>query len=186
MDRAAWEAIRPNLSTVAEAADWWHVVEGPVETGIADEDRDFLAGAAAAAEAIDWAGDPWHALTDALKASTGRKGKALFLPLRLALTGRAHGPDMAALLPLIGKARAVERPRKGGRAGPDKPPWPFFPDKLARQCLARPESVPRRARALAAHLRRAGGADAAPDHPRLLDRRRSRPASAHDHLCAEL
>ena len=51
---------------------------------------------------IDWASDPWHALTAALKDETGRKGKPLFLPLRRALTGRDHGPDMAALLPLIG------------------------------------------------------------------------------------
>ncbi len=68
-----------------------------------------LAEAAAAAAAIDWAGDPWHALTDWLKGTSGRKGKALFLPLRLALTGRAHGPDMGQLLPLIGQARAVAR-----------------------------------------------------------------------------
>ena len=48
-------------------------------------------------------------LTAALKQSSGRKGKALFLPLRLALTGRDHGPDMAALLPLIGRERAIAR-----------------------------------------------------------------------------
>ena len=47
----------------------------------------------------------------ALKDATGRKGKALFLPLRLALTGREHGPDMAALLPLIGRDAALERLR---------------------------------------------------------------------------
>ena len=58
---------------------------------------------------IDWAGDPWPALTGALKDATGRKGKSLFLPLRLALTGREHGPDMASLLPLIGRERALER-----------------------------------------------------------------------------
>ena len=58
---------------------------------------------------IDWSADPWHALTAALKDATGRKGKALFLPLRRALTGRDHGPDMAALLPLIGRERALER-----------------------------------------------------------------------------
>ncbi|NTS65972.1 glutamate--tRNA ligase [Sphingomonas sp. HHU CXW] len=109
MDAAGWEAVRPNLHTVAEAADWWHVVEGPIETVAAGEDADYLAQAAAAARAIDWAGDPWHALTNALKADTGRKGKALFLPLRRVLTGRDHGPDMAALLPLIGQARSIER-----------------------------------------------------------------------------
>ncbi len=108
MGAAGWEAIRPNLATVAEAADWWRVVEGPVAATIPEEDRAFLALAAGIAEGIDWS-DPWPALTGALKEATGRKGRALFLPLRLALTGREHGPDMAALLPLIGKENALAR-----------------------------------------------------------------------------
>jgi glutamyl-tRNA synthetase len=110
MTPAAWEAIRPNLSTLAEAADWWRVVEGPIEpTELSSEDRAYLGQAAEAAAAIDWSADPWPALTSALKEATGRKGKPLFLPLRLALTGREHGPDMAALLPLIGREAALAR-----------------------------------------------------------------------------
>ena len=109
MTAAAWEAIRPNLTTVGDAADWWGVVEGPVAIEIDPGDRDFLSQAATVAASMDWSADPWHALTGALKDATGRKGKTLFLPLRRALTGRDHGPDMAALLPLIGQARAVER-----------------------------------------------------------------------------
>ncbi|MGU3317243.1 glutamate--tRNA ligase [Sphingomonas sp. M6A6_1c] len=110
MGAAEWDAVRPNLTRVAEAADWWQVIEGPVAPpAFDDETRAYLAQAAAAAEAIDWAGDPWHALTAALKDRTGRKGKALFLPLRQALTGRDHGPDMAALLPLIGRDRTLAR-----------------------------------------------------------------------------
>lgn len=109
MDAPAWEAIRPNLSTVAEVADWWHVVEGPIQPLVAQEDRAFLNQAHAIAATIDWTGDPWHALTGELKRATGRKGRALFMPLRQALTGRDHGPDMAALLPLIGRARALTR-----------------------------------------------------------------------------
>ncbi|MEN2710694.1 glutamate--tRNA ligase [Sphingomonas sp. NPDC092331] len=112
MGAAGWEAIRPNLATVAEAADWWRVVEGPVAATIPEEDRAFLALAAGIAEGIDWS-DPWPALTGALKEATGRKGRALFLPLRLALTGREHGPDMAALLPLIGKENALARLGQG-------------------------------------------------------------------------
>ena len=115
MTSAAWEAIRPNLATVAEAADWWRVVEGPIDPAeLSPEDRAYLARAAEAAAGIDWAGDPWHALTGALKEATGRKGKPLFLPLRLALTGRAHGPDMAALLPLIGREAALARLQAAG------------------------------------------------------------------------
>jgi glutamyl-tRNA synthetase len=110
MTSVAWEAIRPNLATVAEAADWWRVVEGPIDPAdLSVEDRAWLTQAASVAATIDWSADPWHALTNALKEATGRKGKPLFLPLRLALTGRAHGPDMAALLPLIGRDRALAR-----------------------------------------------------------------------------
>ena len=109
MDAAAWDAIRPNLTVIADAADWWHVIEGPITPAVAPEDRDYLVQARAVAAEVDWAADPWHALTNRLKTETGRKGKALFLPLRQALTGRDHGPDMAALLPLIGRDRALER-----------------------------------------------------------------------------
>ncbi|MET3761112.1 glutamate--tRNA ligase [Sphingomonas sp. UYEF23] len=109
MGAAEWAAVRPNLQTIAEAADWWGVIEGPIVAERDPADADFLAAAARAAESLDWAGDPWHALTATLKAETGRSGKALFLPLRRALTGREHGPDMKALLPLIGRDRAIAR-----------------------------------------------------------------------------
>jgi len=111
MDEAGWEAIRPNLSSVAEAADWWHIVEGPIEAEAGAEDREFLDAAAEEAERIDWSSSPWAQLTAALKARTGRGGKALFLPLRRALTGRESGPEMAVLLPLIGREESVIRLR---------------------------------------------------------------------------
>lgn len=108
MDEAAWNAIRPNIAHVSEAVEWWQVITGPVAPpALSDEDRAFVAEAAS--EQFGWDADPWHVLTDALKARTGRKGRALFLPLRLALTGRDHGPDMAELLPLIGEAEARRR-----------------------------------------------------------------------------
>ena len=111
MDAQAWEAVQPNLVTLADAADWWGVIKGPVaiDSAADDAERAYLDQAHAAAAAIDWSNDPWHALTGRLKTDTGRKGKALFLPLRRALTGRDHGPDMAALLPLIGRERALAR-----------------------------------------------------------------------------
>ncbi len=109
MRDAEWQAVRPNLKTVAEAADWWRVIEGPIDAVDRGEDAEYLVAAARVAGEIDWGADPWHALTSALKASTGRTGKTLFLPLRRALTGRDHGPDMAALLPLIGRDRAIAR-----------------------------------------------------------------------------
>jgi len=89
------------------------VIEGPVTAPqVSPDDADYLVIAAEEVSSIDWNADPWHALTSALKNRTGRKGKALFLPLRRALTGRDHGPDMAALLPLIGRDRAIERLRR--------------------------------------------------------------------------
>ncbi|WP_271078822.1 glutamate--tRNA ligase [Aurantiacibacter sp. MUD61] len=107
MDEAGWHAVRPNLSTVREAGEWWRLVTGPIEQREFDaETRDYLAQAA---EALSWSGTPWQDLTAALKESTGRKGKALFLPLRQALTGMDHGPDMGELLLLIGEKRARER-----------------------------------------------------------------------------
>lgn len=112
MGEAAWEAIRPNLEHIGEAADWWRVITGPIAVpALEDEDRAYLA---AAAEALASTGADWAALTGALKEATGRKGKALFLPLRRALTGMDHGPDMAALLPLIGRDAALERLRAAG------------------------------------------------------------------------
>ena len=109
VDEAAWCAIRPNIDTLADVGPWWAVVTGDIAATIASEDKPYLAQAAKAAAALDWSADPWHGLTDALKTSTDRKGKALFLPLRQALTGVDHGPDMKALLPLIGRDRAVAR-----------------------------------------------------------------------------
>jgi glutamyl-tRNA synthetase len=112
MDEATWTTIRPNLTRLAEAADWWRVIKGPIAPGEFDsETREFLGVAAACAETLDWANDPWTALTAALKDQTGRKGKTLFLPLRQALTGMDHGPDMKALLPLIGRDEALARLR---------------------------------------------------------------------------
>lgn len=111
MDEPTWNAVRPNLNMVSDAAEWWQVIEGPVHATAGAEDRDFLNQAAVLAETIDWDNEPWKNLTGQLKAATGRSGKALFLPLRRALTARDHGPDMAAMLPLIGRSRAIARLR---------------------------------------------------------------------------
>lgn len=111
MNAAAWDAIRPNISTVTEVADWWKVITGPLDRAeISSEDKAFLSQAKTALEPTETLdANSWRSWTDALKDATGRKGKALFLPLRLALTGRSHGPDMAALLPLIGRDAALDR-----------------------------------------------------------------------------
>ncbi|MEA3031070.1 MAG: glutamyl-tRNA synthetase [Sphingomonadales bacterium] len=109
MSAADWQAIRPNLRNVAEAADWWEILHGHVAAAADEADRAFLAGAADAAAAIDWGEAPWPQLVARLKEE--RSGKALFQPLRRALTGRDSGPEMAVLLPLIGREEAVARLR---------------------------------------------------------------------------
>ena len=72
-------------------------------------DQAFIAHAAKLARTVDFADAPWKSLADALKAATGRKGRGLFMPLRLALTGRDSGPEMAPLLDLIGRDRTLVR-----------------------------------------------------------------------------
>ncbi|MEY2884220.1 MAG: hypothetical protein RL490_1944 [Pseudomonadota bacterium] len=109
MTEAGWLAVRGNLATLAEAADWQAVIAGPVVTASAAEDAEFLTEAARQLAALDWGDDIWARWIGVLKTATGRKGRGLFHPLRLALTGRDTGPEMAALLPLIGRAAALAR-----------------------------------------------------------------------------
>ena len=104
-----WNAVRPNLALFAEAADWARVVEGPLAPVI--EDAAFAEAAAAALPPEPWDEATWALWTEAVKSATGAKGKALFMPLRLALTGRPHGPELKNLLPLIGRKRADARLR---------------------------------------------------------------------------
>ena len=102
-----WLAARGNLTQFAEISDWWSVVEGAVET--TPLPPDFAAAAVAALPPEPWDETAWSAWTLAVKQATGLKGKALFHPLRLALTGRDSGPELAKLLPLIGRAKVLAR-----------------------------------------------------------------------------
>ena len=104
---AFWLAVRANLATVGEAAAWWRVVAGPVAPVIAD--AAVVAAAAETLPAEPYGPETWKAWSAAVRERTGAKGKALFMPLRLALTGLDHGPDLAGLLPLIGRDRAARR-----------------------------------------------------------------------------
>ena len=107
---ADWLLIRPNLERLADFAGWHKVVSGDIDTpDLGHDERAIVREAEAIAPDLDWAQEPWKKLTDRLKASTGAKGKALFLPLRLALTGRESGPEMAPLVSAIGKDRALSR-----------------------------------------------------------------------------
>jgi glutamyl-tRNA synthetase len=108
-DPAFWAAVAGNCGRLPDAADWWRVVTGPVVAAVDPADRAFLAGAAGLLPPEPFDGTSFRTFTAALSAATGRKGRALFHPLRRALTGLDAGPEMAALLPLIGREEAVRR-----------------------------------------------------------------------------
>ena len=112
IDEAFWQAVRPNLNKLSDIADWQKMVDGPVTPII--EDAGHMAKAAALLPSGALGEDSWKAWTDAIKKETGVKGKGLFMPLRQALTGQNHGPDMASLVPLIGRDKILAR--LGGKA----------------------------------------------------------------------
>jgi glutamyl-tRNA synthetase len=104
-----WLALRGNLATFGDIVDLATLVNGPVTSVFADEDRDFLAQAKGLLPAEPFDETTWSTWTNALKERTGRKGRGLFHPLRLALTGREQGPELRALLPLLGRKACLDR-----------------------------------------------------------------------------
>ncbi|WP_319413984.1 glutamate--tRNA ligase [uncultured Cohaesibacter sp.] len=109
---AFWHAVRGNIERLPDVKDWWSIAhEGLPEDAVEKDpaDADFYARALALLPQEPWDETTWKSWTSALKSETGRKGKTLFMPLRVALTGRSHGPELAAFLPLIGYQRSVDR-----------------------------------------------------------------------------
>ena len=104
---AFWDAVKPNLTRFSDAADLSTLITGPVTPVI--EDAAFAAKAAELLPTEPWNEETWGAWTKAVGAATGAKGRALFHPLRLALTGRENGPELKKLLPLIGRVLAMAR-----------------------------------------------------------------------------
>jgi glutamyl-tRNA synthetase len=101
--------VRGNLAEFRDSLEWWAIVNGDIAPAI--EDAELLGVAAEELPSEPWDAGTWGDWTARLKSRTGRKGRALYHPLRLALTGRESGPELAALLPLIGRARASFRLR---------------------------------------------------------------------------
>jgi glutamyl-tRNA synthetase len=101
--------VRGNIETFADTKFWDDVIQKDLKTDPASEDAAFITSARAALPPEPWDVTTWKTWTETLKATTDRKGKALFMPLRKALTGLDHGPELAALLPLIGRQRAMVR-----------------------------------------------------------------------------
>jgi glutamyl-tRNA synthetase len=113
VDPALWEAARANLETVGDIALWQQICRSEIAPVVPD--GGFTAKAADLLPSEPWDGETWKAWTQTVQKTTGKKGKDLFMPLRLALTGLDHGPELKVLLPLIGRARALRRLR-GERA----------------------------------------------------------------------
>lgn len=106
-----WHLVRGNITSVGEAAEWWKIVSEGQDTGqeMSAEDSEFAGSAFDHLPPEPWDADTWKQWTDAVKANSGRKGKALFMPLRIALTGRSSGPELAGLLPLLGREETLAR-----------------------------------------------------------------------------
>jgi glutamyl-tRNA synthetase len=104
-----WLAVRGSLDLLKEARGWWDVVAGTIVPPVVEGEQELLATAEALLPPEPWDAGVWHRWITALERATGRVGNALLEPLRLALTGEDTGPDLADLLPLIGRSRAASR-----------------------------------------------------------------------------
>jgi glutamyl-tRNA synthetase len=109
-----WEAVRGNLSRFDEALLWWRVVSEAISPTLSAADPEICKSAAAALppepwNKATWEKANWDAFVEAIKKATGKSGRPLFHPLRIALTGEERGPELRALLPFIGRARAAAR-----------------------------------------------------------------------------
>ncbi len=106
---AFWLAVRGNLDLLSEARGWWDVVAGTIIPPVIEGEREFFRLALAVLPPEPWDNGVWKNWTEALREATGRRGKSLFHPLRLALTGEDQGPELRELLPLMGRARVGNR-----------------------------------------------------------------------------
>lgn len=107
VDANFWNVIRQNITVVEDAAEWWRMCKEVITPTITD--ADFAASAAELLPAGQWDENTWQQWVGVVKEKTGRKGKDLFMPLRLALTGREHGPDLKDVLPMIGPEKTRQR-----------------------------------------------------------------------------
>jgi glutamyl-tRNA synthetase len=105
-----WLLLRGNLERLADFGNWFAVLHGEIDPPeLSHEERLLVKDAVAIADKLDWSGEPWRMLTDELKRTSGKKGRELFHPLRLALTGRESGPEMAGIIVAMGRDRAIRR-----------------------------------------------------------------------------
>ncbi|MTH34653.1 glutamate--tRNA ligase [Paracoccus limosus] len=101
-----WRVASQNITKLDDLAGWWEIFSNGATPQIDPEDADFVAEAMKLLPPPPYTDTSWSEFTTAVKAATGRKGKGLFMPLRKALTGQAHGPDMSEVMPLLQKVPA--------------------------------------------------------------------------------
>lgn len=109
MTEPFWNVIRPNIDILAEARYWWDLAHEDIIPEVEEEDKPFLQQALECLPAAPWSDETWANWTSTLKEISGRKGKSLFHPLRMALTKEEKGPEMKGFLPFIGYERVVRR-----------------------------------------------------------------------------
>jgi glutamyl-tRNA synthetase len=98
-----WTLVRDNLKVMDDIDGWWRLLSEGASAEVASEDREFVERAFALMPEPPFDATTWSTWTEAVKADTGRKGRALYMPLRLALTGREKGPEMAGVMALMQK-----------------------------------------------------------------------------------
>jgi glutamyl-tRNA synthetase len=101
-----WSVMRENITVLDDLGPWWALCRDGADPVVDDEDTEFVAQAVAMLPDMPFTPDTWGQWTGAVKEATGRKGRGLFMPLRKALTGQAHGPDMGSLMPLLQVVKA--------------------------------------------------------------------------------
>lgn len=109
IDENFWNSVRGNIESLDDVAMWHGVIHSPTVAELSAEDKAFLAEAAQSLPTEPWNDATWNAWMEQVKVATGRKGKQLFMPLRLALTGMEHGPELKVLLPLLGREKTMKR-----------------------------------------------------------------------------
>ena len=107
IDTEFWEIVRPNIQRLNDVEEWYQVAKGPVDPVI--EEPDYIAQALDLLPESPWSENTWSIWTSAIKDATGRKGKALFMPLRQAITGMERGPEMDKMLLLVGREKVLKR-----------------------------------------------------------------------------
>ena len=108
-DESFWLSIRPNIKTLSEVRDWWDIIHGTVDAKTDAADSEFIRSTIDKLPAAPWDETTYDTWLAAIKPATDRKGKTLFMPLRLALTGLEHGPELKKILPLLGRDKVIER-----------------------------------------------------------------------------